>query len=188
MMKEQVIIQAISITRRSQQNFFQVKLPRDTGKIIGIESGLIIQDSPPYAFSTLLANTGITERNNLMGVMQLKANGRPDIFYANEIFERDLNIGAGELRVFSNDQPNERRLLLLRPRIPPDGNSFGFSPSCTHGTKREEDPLNICGCTVINGYFKDSIGDIMGYDLSYKVMLYIWIERQLTSNDNKPGT
>ena len=184
MMKEQVIIQPISISKRGQQNFFQVKLPRDTDKIIGIETGLIIQDSPIYAFSILLANPGVTERNNLMGVMQLKANGRPDIFYAKEIFERDLNIGAGELRVFPNDQPNERRLLLLRPRIPPDGNSFGFSPSCTHGTKREEDPLSICGCTVINGYFKDSIGEVMGYDLIYKVMLYIWIEKQTKSNDN----
>ncbi len=85
-MKEQVIIQTIGIRRRSQQNFFQVKLPRDTHRIIGIETGLIIQDSPIYAFSILLANPGVTERNNLMGVLQLKANGRPDIFYAKEIF------------------------------------------------------------------------------------------------------
>lgn len=183
-MKEQVIIQPISITRRGQQNFFQVKLPRDTHRIIGIESGLIVLDCPPYAFSPLQGNPGLILRNNLMGVMQLKANGRPDIFYAKEIFERDLNIGAGELRLFLYDPPNERRLSLRRIFVPPDGNSFSFSPSCTHGTKREEDPLNICDCTVINGHFKDSIGEVMGYDLSYKVMLYIWIEKQTKNNDN----
>ena len=187
-MKEQVLIQAIGINRRSQQNFFQVKLPRDTHKIIGIETGLLIQDSPPDAFSPLQAGSGLIERNNLMGVLQLKANGRPDIFYAKEIFERDLNIGAGELKVFPYDPPNERRLGLRRIFVPPDGNSFDFFPSCTHGTRREEDPLNICGCTVINGYFKDSIGEVFGYDVSYKVMLYIWIERQMKSNDNEPGT
>ncbi|HMT75921.1 MAG TPA: hypothetical protein PKA77_17740, partial [Chitinophagaceae bacterium] len=85
-MKEQVLIQAIGINRRSQLNIFQVKLPRDTHKIIGVETGLLIQDSPPFAFSPLQAGSGLIERNNLMGVLQLKANGRPDIFYAKEIF------------------------------------------------------------------------------------------------------
>lgn len=39
-MKEEVIIQPISITKKKELIFFQVKLPRDTDKIIGIETGL----------------------------------------------------------------------------------------------------------------------------------------------------
>lgn len=178
-MREEVIIQSITISRRGEQHYFQMKLPRNTHKIIGVETGLYILSASVYLFGTMHGEMNALFRNNLIGRLQLKANGKPDIFYSKEIFERDYNIGAGEIKQFINAAPPMRRLAQ-----DPDGNSFSDFTQWTHGTKREEDPLNICNCTVINGQFRDAIGDYFGMDLQYKVMLYLWIERQIKSNDN----
>ena len=176
-MKEEVIIQSIGITKKNEQQFFQVKLPRDTNKIIGIETGLYILAAPLYSFVPSEDNSGFIRRNNMMGVLQLQTNGKPDIFYSKEIFERDLNIGEAEIKIIPDQPKQEEKVAFLREE-PPDGNSFDFFTCWTHGSKREEDPLNICGCTLINGQFKDAIGEYFGRDISYKVILYIWIERK----------
>ena len=176
-MKEEVIIQSICITKKKEQTFFQVKLPRDTYKIIGIETGLYILAAPPNLFVPLQDNSGFIRRNNMMGILQLQTNGKANIFYSKEIFERDINIGTGEIKIIT-DQPNQEENVAFLRVEPPDGNSFDFFTCWTHGSKREEDPLNICGCTLINGQFKDAVGEYFGTDISYKVILYIWIERK----------
>lgn len=172
MMKEQVIIQSLSISKRGQQNFFQIKLPRDTHKIIGIETGLYLLNVPGN-FIPALEQSMLMRRNNLMGVVQLRVNTKPDVFYSKEVFERDINIGVDEIKIIPPQVTGERK------GEQPDGNSFDYFTHWTHGSKREEDPLNICGCAVINGQYKDSIGEYFQTDVNYKVMLYIWIERKI---------
>ena len=113
-MKEEVIIQSIGITKKKEQTFFQVKLPRDTHKIIGIETGLYILAAPPNLFVPLQDNSGFIRRNNMIGILQLQTNGKANIFYSKEIFERDINIGAGEIKIIP-DQPNkEEKLAVLK--------------------------------------------------------------------------
>ncbi|MBN8674992.1 hypothetical protein PDL71_10740 [Lacibacter sp. MH-610] len=177
MMKEQVIIQPISISKRGQQNFFQVKLPRDTHRIIGIETGLYLLNVPGYVIPAS-EQSMLMRRNNLMGVVKLRANGKPDVFYSKEVFERDINISAGEMKIVPPPVVSEERTPLRKLDEQPDGNSFDYFTHWTHGAKREEDPLNICGCAFINGQYKDAIGEYFYMDVSYKIMLYIWIERK----------
>lgn len=171
MIREQVIIQTINISKRGQQNFFQVKLPRDVHKIIGIETGLNVLNVQGY-FIPAQELSKLVRRNNLMGVVQLRANTKPDVFYSKEIFERDMNIGAGEIKIIPSPVMMERKVDQ------PDGNSFDYFTHWTHGTKREEDPLDVCGCSVINGQYKDAVGEYFQTDVNYKVVLYIWIERK----------
>lgn len=171
-MREQVIIQTISISKRGQQTFFQTKLPRDTHRIIGIETGLyVLNVTDNFIPAQELAK--LVRRNNLMGVVQLRANTRPDMFYSKDVFERDINIGADEMKIIPS------QVIMERKGEQPDGNSFDYFTHWTHGAKREEDPLDVCGCTIINGQYKDAIGEIFQTDVNYKVMLYIWIERKL---------
>lgn len=172
MMKEQVIIQTISTSKRGQQTFFQTKLPRDTQRVIGIETGLYLLNVPGY-FIPAQELSKLVRRNNLMGVVQLRANTKPDVFYSKEIFERDINIGADEIKIIPSQVAGERK------GEQPDGNSFDYFTHWTHGSKREEDPLDVCGCTVINGQYKDAIGEYFQADVNYKVMLHIWIERMI---------
>lgn len=172
MMREQVIIQTITISKRGQQTFFQIKLPRDTNKIIGIETGLYILNVPEY-FIPAQELSKLVRRNNLMGVVQLRANTKPDMFYSKEIFERDINIGAGEIKVVPS------QVVMERKGEQPDGNSFDYFTHWTHGAKREEDPLDVCSCTIVNGQYKDAIGENFQTDVNYKVMLCIWLERNI---------
>lgn len=172
-MREQVIIQTISISKRGQQTFFQTKLPRDTHRIIGIETGLYMLNVPGY-FIPAQELSMLIRRNYMMGVVQLRANGKPDMFYSKEIYERDINIGTGEVKLFPSPV-----VVMEKKADVPDGNSFDYFTHWTHGAKREEDPLDVCGCTIINGQYKDAIGENFQTDVNYKVMLYIWIERKL---------
>lgn len=184
MMREEVVIQAINISGRSELFHFQVKLPRDTQKIIGVETGLYLQNIPQYQFYAAQVLSNEIRRNSLIGTLQLKANGKPDIFYSKEIFEKDINIGAGEIKIYPEQIKQERKAEPLKIFVPPDGNSFADFNFWTHGTRREEDTLNICNPAVINGKFKDAIGETLQMDIQYKAMLYIWTERQTKGNDN----
>lgn len=178
MMKEQVITQVISISRRGEQKYFQVKLPRDTQRIIGVETGLRIQNLPYYWFAVQPELSLSLKRNVLVGTLQLQANSSPNVFYSKEVFERDNNISAGELKLFPANINMEKRRIAFRVGEPPDGNSFSDFTCLTHGRKMEEDPLSICNCTVVNGQLKDRLGEYTNTDAAYKVTLYIWIERK----------
>ena len=179
MIREQVLIQTINIIKRNQQVFFQIKLPRDTHKIIGVETGLYILEAYPYLFTPSQDDMGLIRSNIMMGTLQLQANGNTAIFYSKEIFERDINTGRGELKEFVSQGQGGAPLAFLLINVPPDGNGFDFFNSWTHGSKREEDPVNVCNCSVINGWFKDAAAAIINTDIHYQVMLYIWIERKI---------
>lgn len=183
-MREEVIIQPIRITRKKEQQFFQVKLPRDVHKIIGIETGLYAESDLPAFVPFIQGNANFIRQNRLMGSLQLQAAGKPNLFYAKDIFEKDINLGVGEMKVVPPDVI-VRRLIEPQPRkgddVPNDGNNFSDFTIWTHGTKREEDPVNVCGCQLINGQFKDAVGEYYNIDIQYRVMLYIWIERKVNA-------
>ena len=179
MIREQVLIQTINVSRRYQQVFFQLKLPRDTHRIIGVETGLYILDANPYFFTPTKNDMGLIRSNTMMGTLQLQSNGNTDVFYSKEIFERDINTGRAELKQFVSQGGPEAPIAFLLVNNPPDGNDFDFFNSWTHGSKREEDPVSVCNCSVINGWFKDAAAAIINTDIHYQVMLYIWIERKI---------
>jgi hypothetical protein len=181
-MREEAIIQPIRITKKKERQFFQVKLPRDTHKIIGIETGLYVESILPAFVLYIQGDANMIRQNRLMGTLQLQASGKPNLFYSKEIFEKDINSSVGEMKVVP---PDIRRLIEpLRKKgddIPGDGNNFSDFTIWSHGTKREEDPVNVCGCHIINGQLKDLVGGYYNTDIQYRVMLYIWIERKVNA-------
>lgn len=178
MIREQVLIQTITVSRRNQQVFFQLKLPRDTHKVIGVETGLSGIQADPAFFIPSIDDMGMIRRNLLMGTLQLQSNGNSDVFYSKEIFERDINTGIGELKQFASQNQGNAPLAFLLINVPPDGNGFEYHNSWSHGSKREEDPVSICNCDVINGWYKDAAAETINTDIRYSVKLYIWIERK----------
>jgi len=180
-MKEEVIIQSNSITKKKEQIFFQVKLPKDTDKIIGIETGLFVESALPDFLPYTQGDVNMIRRNRLMGTLQLQVSGKPNLFYAKDIFEKDINIGVNELKIVPD--VIERRLIEPQLRkgedVPNDGNNFSDFTIWSHGTKREEDPIDVCGCQLINGQFKDAVGEYYNINIRYRVILYIWIKRKV---------
>lgn len=176
-MKEEVIIKPIRISRKNEQQFFQVKLPRDTHRIIGIETGMFAESLLPNFPAYSRTDGNVIRPNRLMGKLQLRASGKPNLFYAKEIFEKDINLGNNEIKIILPPVKGKTKGIKVEPGK--DGNNFLDFPIWSHGTKREEDPLSICGCNIINGQYNDVVGEFNGIDIRYRIMLYIWIERKV---------
>ncbi len=165
-MEERVIIIPIRITKAGQQYSFQHRLPRTSANVIGIETGVNIKSVLPAQ-----AATEDFKRNVLLGRLQLQMVGLPNLCWCSEIFAEDSNTGFGEL-------PRPYGFVPLLPSDPkdpqPTGRHFYQLHDCTHGTKKEEDPLNICGSRIICGIYRDTAGLQFTHPVHYRINLYVW--------------
>jgi hypothetical protein len=157
-MKEQVTIIPIRITKAGQQYSFQHKLPRSAEKIIGIETGVIMRSPLPVIVSVFPKQL---KRAVLLGTLRLQANGSSNLFYAADIKADDNSIIQGEF------------IQAPGPAGQPGFPFFDFKV-CTHGTKREEEPLEIPGCSIISGIYRDRTGLLFTNPVHYHINIYVW--------------
>lgn len=94
------------------------------------------------------------KRNTLIGELKLQSCEEANIFYAAHL-QSDQNIAAGD---FSQSRT--------------------FIPAAfSHQTKSEEDIVVVDGdSTIIQGIYKDRIGEQNKADFEYVVNVYVWIE------------
>jgi hypothetical protein len=158
---------SIRITKKGEWKYFQVRLPKDATKIIGIETGFIIKDELPKDVPEGNSERFGIQRNRLMGELKLQSLDTANIFFAKDIVEEDRNMNNDRIKITA--LTNERKIVTAPPPII-------WEPSFpwTHGYKLEEDGLLMLHNPVIAGIYKDVIGKHYGYDINYKVMLYIW--------------
>ena len=168
-MADQVTIIPIRITKAGQQYSFQHRLLRTTGNIIGIETGVTVKSGLPALPMPFVSDF---KRNTLLGRIQLQMAGVPNLCWCSEVFADDNNTGFGEL-------PTAQGFVPFPP--PPDpkdptptGKRFYGFHDCTHGTKKEEDPLHTCGGRVIGGIYRDTIGLQFTNPVHYRINLYVW--------------
>lgn len=179
MMKEGVIITKISIKRQGERKHFQIKLPKDTKFIIGIEyGGRLISKSDAIKFAAApkaapteeLPKTEVSEsvkvtatieersktffkRNQLIGELKLQSSEESNWFYSTDVFGADANLKYGD---FSN---------------------AGFNVNdYTHGNKRTEEIVKVdAESTIIQGWYLDALGKSQKVDINYEVTIYVWI-------------
>ena len=179
MMKEGVIITKISIKRQGERKHFQIKLPKDTKFIIGIEyGGRLISKSDAIKFAAApkatpteeLPKTEVIEsvtgagtieersktffkRNQLIGELKLQSSEESNWFYSTDVFGADANLKYGD---FSN---------------------AGFNVNdYTHGNKRTEEIVKVdAESTIIQGWYLDALGKLQKVDINYEVTIYVWI-------------
>ena len=170
MMKEGVIITKINIKRQGERKHFQIKLPKDTKFIIGIEyGGRLISRSeaikfvaaPQAASAMELPPTGTVDersktffkRNQLIGELKLQSSEESNWFYSTDVFGADANLKYGD---FSNARFNV--------------NDY------THGNKRSEEIVKVdAESTIIQGWYLDALGKTLKVDINYEVTIYVWI-------------
>jgi hypothetical protein len=174
---EQVFIRKITITKKEQQYFFQITLPKNVQQIIGIETGVrlktVLKKRKPRR---LLPIRFGFYRNTPIGMLQLKAMGTNQTIYTNTISLTDNNIGMDDLvsKVIPNekmDNPKDTKELLLKQWI---------SNVHTHCARKEEDTINVCGVHTLYGSFTDVLGKQLVRDIEYTVQLYIWTNETTT--------
>jgi hypothetical protein len=157
-MIEQLTIIPIRITKAGQQYSFQYKLPRSAEKIIGIETGVTMRSPLPVIPGN---NIRQFKREVLLGSLRLQGSGSSNLFYAADIKAGDNSITNGE---------------FLRSPVAAGQPGFPFYDFqvCTHGTKREEDPLDIPGCSIIGGIYRDSTVLLFTTPVHYHINIYVW--------------
>lgn len=184
MIREQVVITGIRITKAGQIKHFQVKLPKNTTRIIGVELGgrwlAVTKDGSVLAPSVTMevpavespvspkkaeavydkprewsrANT--FRRSLLVGELKLQSCEEANIFYAAD-FRADTNIAYGD---FSQ-------------------NAFWKPNVFTHQTQTFEECVIVDGdSTIIQGVYKDRYAEQTKEIPNYLVNVYVWTERQ----------
>ncbi|MBA2611314.1 MAG: hypothetical protein H0U95_05030 [Bacteroidetes bacterium] len=179
MMREQVSITPVLITKAGQVKYFQIKLPKTAKSIIGIElGGKFLKDSkvrgtvtpvalaePAVPIKDVVKEQGnpsavITgevkatpfKRNTLVGDLKLQSCEEANIFYAGEL-RLDNSIGYGDFSKTNTWQPQ----------------------TFTHQSLSLEDEVNVdADSTIILGMYKDNIGLENQLDMNYQVNVYVW--------------
>lgn len=151
MTRESLITKKLFIDAADQICHFQIKLPRAVNRIIGIETGLILNTGDVSSLFTGRPFPFVYQRKYLLGELRLKTLDSANIFYTHEI-SLDPNIKYGDF-----DNPR------FRPKV------------FTHQIQRHEDQINLEGSvTLIQGFYKNTVQSAIPY--SYTVQVYVWLE------------
>lgn len=179
MIREQVVITEVWITKAGQVKHFQVKLPKNTTRIIGVELGgrwltetkgdiPIPSEMPKESAYVELKRieaiaykpVNVFKRNLLIGEVKLQSCEEANIFYAADI-QVDSNMGYAD---FSQ-------------------NSSWRSNVFTHQTQSFEECVIVDGeSTILQGMYKDRYGEQTKLKPNYLVNVYVWTERQEPEN------
>lgn len=158
MMKEQVIITKISIKRKGERKHFQIKLPKNTKFIVGVEYGGRLVDGSDILATPSPVGGGVRsktpfKRNQLIGELKLQSCEESNWFFAVDVFASDVNLS---LQDFSQS---------------------GFPVNdYTHGNKRSEEIVKVdAESTIIQGWYLDAVGKSLNVDIKYEVKVYVWI-------------
>ena len=159
-MIQDVKIQRIHIRKKGERHYFQMNLPRQAERIVGIELGAFfktaIKKRRYQKFDYLLG----VKRNRVCGEMQLQTTGRSNFFFTGQLIQEDINDR------FTVMSPYEAKVLPML------WNSTSFSS----GRRKELDQVLIENEKIIYGCYKDGLGIEQEKDFEYTVMLYVWFE------------
>ena len=152
-MKQEAIVESFIIERKGEMRQFQILLPRDTNRIIGLEYGVSELYEDPAVPLDPNENALLFLRNKVIGSIILRTNGCEGIFYQSDLIE-DSNIHFGETIAPVNALP------------------------WSHGRKKHEVELSIKENRIVYGFFKNYLGSV-GFNSSiyYRLNLYLWIEK-----------
>lgn len=160
MMSEQAIVHSLQITRIGERVSFQVRLPKDTLQIIGLEywarktSGVeMINDSVRRLAPEEGDSSFEYAANKLIGRLSLHVPNCSGLFYQGNLIE---NRNPGYLESLTTPQLNAQDWI--------------------QSTKREEIRFTVPG-TLIEGFFEDSYGIDEYQSLQYELALYFWIKK-----------
>lgn len=169
---QQALVYTTIIDKAGGLFHFQIRLPQDTKKIIGIETGLSIRNAFPDFAKPVLPERFRPERNILMGRLKLQSLNSADFFYTKDIFDNDYNEGKAEIAYIP---------VLLNPKQ----GEWGFNPPIEngfdayrwiHAGRKEEEKMDLCSSGVIKGIYNDAVGKDYSLLPDYTIKIYCWLE------------
>ena len=173
-MIQDVVVQRLQITKKGERHYFQINVPRQAEKIVGVELGAFLNTAVVLADRSLSANNWLSiKRNKQIGEVQLQTSNQPNFFYSGELIQEDANIGIAD---FINTGKSEEVVVRQLKVDPPPSKNYWKSRQFTHGGRRELDEILIDEQRTIYGCFKDVIGEAEGKNIDYTVLIYVWFQ------------
>lgn len=193
MFREKVIVTKLPVTQAGQIVHFQVKIPRDAARIIGMEvdaqymnmqlaqAAAKLARAVTYPMASQRTYAALERKGTgriftitpdlLLGNVRLQSCEGTNIFYAEDIYFTDENIAFGD---FTARTPNF------------------FPNATTHGYKREECVVNTNGeSTILKGVYRDRQSTSaqasaiqQGVFFQYVAGIYVWYEIKTDDDDN----
>ncbi len=156
MMREKVVITTFVINKAGQVKHFQIKLPKTAKLIIGVELGSrLITNTKNLTAPRPTESQTAFKRNTLFGELKLQSCENANVFYSGQL-QSDNNMGYGDF--------SENQFWKVKP--------------FTHQAMTFEETVIVnAGSTIIQGVFKDRIGEQYQTDVNYIVKVYLWYEQ-----------
>lgn len=174
-MQDSVVITKVSITKQGERKHFQIRLSNDSKYIIGIEYGVrLISKVDSLMIKTIIAFSPastspleigvareeslslIFKRDILLGEFKLQSCEEANWFYSTNVYANDNNLGFG------------------------DFSSTGFPINdFSHGAMRLEEEVKVdTQSTIIQAWYKDSLGESLKQNINYEISIYVWIKTE----------
>lgn len=183
MSRARLIVKQITIQKRGEVNFFQIRLPKNVVRITGIETDVILHT----AIETDLSGAGHTGGSG--GVRPdgtiggVEVNRRPFMTWRST-----NNPVVGKLKLQSMDRHN----IFFETWVPfvflnasmPDM-SCGIFPKSPYSliVKSELRTTSIpCSSNILYGFFSDDIGMRRNADTRYTLKVFVWVQTTEANN------
>jgi hypothetical protein len=156
-MIQDLLIHTLHIRKKGQRDYFQVSIPRNAHRLIGIETGLFNKSATSIKETSSPNYRMPFRRSVLYGELRMQSPEVTNFFYASELVQDDANIGIED---FDN---RDDRIGTFLP-----------STQASHGGRKEIDELDVCPTNIICGFYKDIIGERDNENYEYTVLVYLW--------------
>lgn len=177
MSRARLIVKQITIQKRGEVNFFQIRLPKNVVRIIGIETDVFMLSAieTDSSGATHGGGSGGVRPDGTTGAIEV--NRRPFLQW-----RVTSNPIVGKLKLQSMDRHNiffESWLSFVFLNASMPDMSFGIFPKSPYSlnTKSELRTTGIpCSNDVIHGFFTDNIGVRRNTDTRYVVKIFVWVQ------------
>lgn len=148
-----VIVTNLLVRKKGQRVCFQIKLPPDAIRIVGIETCIRSRYCRPFM---------PWMRDFTAGLLTLRAPAATDICYSSHVMVEQSTLLPSDLgyREFRAGIWNYSEMSV---------NTVAQSAA------KEPDILNIVAPNVLNGYFLDNWGVTLDRNLTYRLSIHLWI-------------
>lgn len=155
-----VVSHSIPIERRGQQIFFQINLPLDIDRIVGIETAIRIVDGIKIQYYKSMG----------AGTLWLQSEGKADVCYCLYVLPERMSMTTTDLGYTAIQAGFREGGRILGDAI---AQSAGWKP----------DPIDLPGCRMFYGSYIDALGIQSSTDVIYHLSIHIWVTLKNRKNE-----
>ena len=179
MSRARLIVKEIEIIKQGEVNFFQVRLPKNAVRIIGVDTDVLMISALESPTETPVSGGS----GGAGGVRPDGTIGHDEVSKTPFLkWNTKTNPTVGKLKLQNMDRSNIFfeawvSFIFLNGSMP--DLSYGLFPKSPYSTNVNTKPKQVivsCTNTLINGMFSDAIGVRLNKHMNYKVKVFVWIE------------